>query len=290
MKQYNMYEQSGDLFPIIVETGVMNDFFPVHTHSYTELIIVLDGEGIHDSINGRHCLARGDVVTVPPPAAHQMEQMKELKVYVVKFDVNGLLSGDYELKNDPGFRSLFIRFPANSANQKTIPPLRLNQQQLNHVISLMEVMLSEYALRKPGYKSIIRTHLLALTAFLARCFLPERTVVSSRMEKIVSTVSYMEENLYRPIRVSELASQVFLSVRQYDRLFNNVYGISPSAYLSELRLNRACLLMTDPQLPLGEIWEKCGFTDNAFFYRCFKKRFGVTPRQYRDQLIATICD
>lgn len=290
MKEYSIPEQSGDSFPFIAEIGVMNDFFPIHTHSYTELIIVLSGEGIHDSVNGRYSLQRGTVLSVPPPLAHQMEKMKDLEVYVLKFDLNGLLSWDYELKNDPGFRSLFIQLPPSASLGKLTPPLQLTEQQLSHVTSLMKVLLSEYSQRKPGYKAIIRTHLLAMTAYLARCFLPERNTVSTQMERIISTVTYMEENLHRPIRVPELANLVFLSARQYDRIFQNVYGMSPAAYLGELRLNRACLLMTNPQLPLGEIWEQCGFTDNAFFYRCFKKRYGVTPRQYRSQLIATICD
>ncbi len=86
----------------------------------------------------------------------------------------------------------------------------------------------------------------------------------------------MEENLQNPIRISELSNLTYLSPRQYDRIFQNVYGLSPSAYLAELRLTRACQLMTDRNIT-GNLWTQCGFMDNAYFYRCFKKRFGITP-------------
>ncbi|MGI5893686.1 MAG: helix-turn-helix domain-containing protein [Candidatus Merdivicinus sp.] len=290
MRQYDISGQSDDTFPFLAESGEMNGSFPEHTHSYTELIIILDGSGYHISANGRYSLQRGTVITVPPPIAHQMEEMDHLKIYVLKFDLNGLLSFDYELKNDPGFRSLFIQFPITVSNRESARPLLLSELQLQHVISLSQVMLQECSARKPGYKPIIRTHLLALTAYLARCFLPDRNPISHRMERIIQTVTYMEENLQHPIRVPELADQVYLSTRQYDRIFREVYGMSPSAYLAEMRLNRACQLMTDRSISLGDISEQCGFSDIAFFYRCFRKRFDMTPKQYRSHLLTSICD
>ena len=104
------------------------------------------------------------------------------------------------------------------------------------------------------------------------------------------TISYMEDHLHQSIRMKELADLVFLSTRQYDRIFKEVYGVCPSDYLSELRLNRACQLIASGKYPLGQLWELCGFTDTPFFYRKFKARFGMTPKQYQTKLLSSMHD
>lgn len=290
MKIYNISQQTNEDFPFSVEQVEMNGIFPEHAHSYTELIVILDGSGFHTSSNGRYLLQKGSVITVPPPLAHQMEDMIHLNLYVLKFDLSKLISLDYELKNDPGFRSLFIQFPLTNSHAEMVPPLVLTDSQLQHVSSLIQVMLQESIHKKPGYKTIIRTHLFALTAFLSRCFLPEQTVRSLHMNQIMPTVNYMEEHLKETIRIPFLADLVCLSPRQYDRIFQMVYGIPPSTYLSELRLNRSCQMMSTQTLSFREISEQCGFKDVPFFYRCFKKRYGITPKQYRSYLIQSIQD
>lgn len=288
MKCYTFSDQFENNFSFIVEKGELNDFFPIHTHNYTELIVVLNGHGFHKSLNGRQELQRGSVVIVPPPMAHEMEEMKHLEMYVLKFDLHSLPFIHDIFKNDPGFRSLFLQMPISQLDIEPISPFLLNEQQLLHIISLMNVMFLEFSASKPGYTTVIQTHLLALAAYLSRCFHPKQTSVSMQMERLLCTVTYMEDHICQKIHIQELADLVYLSTRQYGRIFREVYGISPSAYLAELRLNRACQLMANPDIPLNAIWEMCGFSDNAFFYRCFRHRFDITPKEYRIKLLDSI--
>ena len=290
MRSYDITGRPDDTFPFAAEYAVAQGFFPEHTHSYTELLVVLSGTGWHCSDKGKFLLSTGAVVTVPPPLAHEMDKMKDLEMYVLKFDLNGLNSYGYDLRNHAGFRSLFIQCPPSLQSQKAGAPLLLDAQQLEHVRMLISTMFQEFSQRRPGYKIIIRTHLLALTAYLARCFLPDENALSLRMEKIIPTVTFMEENLRQKITIPQLAEQVFLSPRQYDRVFKEIYGTTPSSYLSELRLQYACQLMAERQCPLAQIWEKCGFTDNPFFYKKFKAFFGITPREYQQWLVPSIQD
>lgn len=288
MKHYNMNSQAEKNFPFLVEKAEMHDRFPVHTHSYTEVILVLSGYGFHTSMDGRCEVRRGSVLVIPPPMAHELDSMEHLQVYVLKFDLNRFLLLTETLKNTPGFRSLFLRFAVSRSEAEPSHPLLLTESQLLHAISLIEVISEEFSASKPGSQTVIHTHLLALAAYLSRCYQPEATPVSIQMERILRTVSYMEEHLTEKIHMQQLADLVFLSARQYGRIFHAVYGRSPSSYLSELRFNKACQLMADREIPLGDIWEKCGFSDNAFFYRRFKRRFGVTPKEYRRNLLNTM--
>lgn len=64
--------------------------------------------------------------------------------------------------------------------------------------------------------------------------------------------------------------------------FKKYIGRTPTAFLTELRMQRARYLMTvyGSTLPLGELAEKCGFCDYVYFSRRFKEAWGMAPREY----------
>jgi AraC-like DNA-binding protein len=58
--------------------------------------------------------------------------------------------------------------------------------------------------------------------------------------------------------------------------------MTPKAYLMEQRMLRAeHLLRTNNKLNVSEVAYKCGFSEPKYFSRCFKKRFGKTPSDFR---------
>lgn len=79
----------------------------------------------------------------------------------------------------------------------------------------------------------------------------------------------------------QLAAQLNVSVRQLTRLFAEE-GTSPGAYLRERRLQaaRRCL-MHRGDLGISEVAHRYAFSDASHFSRCFRERFGMSPRDYR---------
>lgn len=92
---------------------------------------------------------------------------------------------------------------------------------------------------------------------------------------------YIRENLGQNITVSSLCAQFHTNRTTLTRMIKDLTGLSPMQYVSEERLNqsRADLLFT--MLSLSELAEKYGFSDENYYIRSFKKRFGTTPLQYR---------
>ncbi len=92
---------------------------------------------------------------------------------------------------------------------------------------------------------------------------------------------YIRENLGQNITVSSLCAQFHTNRTTLTRRIKELTGLSPMQYVSEERLNqsRADLLFT--MISLSELAEKYGFSDENYYIRSFKKRFGVTPLQYR---------
>ena len=283
MRMYDIADRPDITFPFAIEKGVCNGAFPEHQHKFTELSVVLDGTALNTVEGVTQRIGRGDVFVIAQPLIHRMDEQRDLYLYTVKFDLDKLILSDYDLKWNPGFRALFIECPPG-LKASAYGRLVLTEEQLAFVAATLEFLYQEFMTRQPGYKMMIRTHLLALTAYLSRCFLPLGETGSAQLCKILPSVRYMEENLQKNIRVGELAELVYLSERQYSRVFKAVYGMSPAAYMIELRLHAACRMMENQALSLSAIAQACGFSDSAFFSRQFKSRFGVTPNQYRSKL------
>lgn len=94
-------------------------------------------------------------------------------------------------------------------------------------------------------------------------------------------LQYMEENLSNPyISNTTLAKQMGISEIYFRKLFAAHYHTTPRQYILELRIQKAKQLLTDTLLSVTEISEACGFSSVYHFCQTFKKRTGMTPRQY----------
>ena len=67
------------------------------------------------------------------------------------------------------------------------------------------------------------------------------------------------------------------------RLFKSSVGLTPMAYVKKLRLEKAAELLASTDMNITETAEKCGFDDPNYFARLFKKSFGKTPREFKNE-------
>jgi AraC-like DNA-binding protein len=83
------------------------------------------------------------------------------------------------------------------------------------------------------------------------------------------------------LRSLSIARELGTSVRTVQNLFASM-GTTPSAAILERRLNRAAeRLIADPQATITEVAFAHGFNDGAYFTRCFRHKFGVSPREWK---------
>lgn len=77
--------------------------------------------------------------------------------------------------------------------------------------------------------------------------------------------------------LDDLAAQAQMSKFHFLRSFKDYTGITPHAYLNQLRLDRAFQLLTRTDKTSAEIAAECGFSDQPHFMRSFKRLWGITP-------------
>ncbi|MEH6527213.1 MAG: GlxA family transcriptional regulator [Sneathiella sp.] len=99
--------------------------------------------------------------------------------------------------------------------------------------------------------------------------------------KLLGAIACMEDNLEEPLSCSDLATEVGLSTRQLERLFQKYLEHSPTRYYLGLRLDRARYLLTQTSLPIIEVALACGFVSASHFSKCHREHFGRTPSEER---------
>lgn len=83
--------------------------------------------------------------------------------------------------------------------------------------------------------------------------------------------------------VNELAKQVAMSRSRFAERFSNLLGVGPMTYLIEWRLQKALKLMSESQQSIQRIAQETGYQSAAAFTRAFSTKFGIPPKQYRQQ-------
>lgn len=93
--------------------------------------------------------------------------------------------------------------------------------------------------------------------------------------------SWIADNLGADLRVETLAERAAMSPRNFARFFRREIGMTPAAYVEELRVERSRQLLEDSADPIDVISARCGFGTPETMRRAFGRRVGVPPAQYR---------
>jgi len=99
--------------------------------------------------------------------------------------------------------------------------------------------------------------------------------------QLARAIEFMEENLARDLGREEVAQAAGLSPSHFSHLMRAKTRWSFRELLTRMRMDRACHLLTRTDLGLVHIALECGFGDQSYFTRVFRRRTGTTPGDYR---------
>ena len=102
--------------------------------------------------------------------------------------------------------------------------------------------------------------------------------------QVVRVRDYVDGNLHRPIHVRDLCAVARLSSAHFSRKFKLSFGETPLAYVTRMRLKKACHLMITSKATLSEIALVAGFSDQSHLCRQFRRAFSQSPATWRREL------
>jgi AraC-like DNA-binding protein len=94
-------------------------------------------------------------------------------------------------------------------------------------------------------------------------------------------IDFIEMNYYRKFTISQIAAFVGLDRSYLCSIFKEYIHSSIQEYLIHYRMNKACELMNNPQLSIGDVSRSVGYEDPLLFSKMFKKLKGSSPKEYR---------
>lgn len=116
--------------------------------------------------------------------------------------------------------------------------------------------------------------------------LPERDLraeENSPVQVISAVKEYIDRHFREDIRVDELAERFFFSREYLSKLFREQYGCPLYEYVLKVRMDSAKESLRDPGISIHKISEEMGYSNANYFGKAFKRRYGITPSEFRSQ-------
>ena len=191
----------------------------------------------------------------------------------------------YGLERDGEMGYYWAHFTGNYAaallaNNGIVPGkvYRLNDGISASVRRTFGEMFREFMMHGRGYEDVCAAQLTMILAELGRSATDGGT---GRETRFAGLLEYIHRHYTEDLCIAELAESEHLSVSRFREVFRRTFGCAPSEYIIGLRLQHARDLLSGTNLTIAEIAEMCGYGDELYFMRLFRKKTGMSARTYR---------
>lgn len=175
-------------------------------------------------------------------------------------------------------------------------PMSQEPERCNEIKSMLQSMLTNYwkLEQKMERASILLTEIKAqyyqLLEFLMqhyRCSDLSGRANSQNEDVRMHQISlYVHHNYAKAVSLKELAGQLYLSEGYLSRYVRQKFGMKFSDYVKKIRLSHAREDLQHTENSITQIIYESGFSSPGFFYREFKKKYGMSPMEYREQRVS----
>lgn len=269
-------------FPFFTHYGTHEQDLYIHTHEdFSELVIVLNGEAEHIVNNESFEIKKGDVFVLSDDTAHGYRNVKDFRICNIMFKPEFFLSRNLDVFRSSGFQALFVLEPHLSKDYHFTQHLRLNSPEFANVYDIVDEMVTNYGSKLEGSQTIVMSDFYRLIVCLSRYYQFEDDNENKQFINLAKAISYIENNYSDDIMIYKLAELCNYSERQFVRIFKSIYDCTPTDYITNLRLKKACKLLKQKVLTITEIAISCGFSNSNYFSRIFRKKKGMSPSEYK---------
>ncbi|WP_336773328.1 AraC family transcriptional regulator [Paenibacillus sp. MMO-58] len=269
--------------PLYVNRAYESFDMDEHSHEFVEITYVSEGAGVHYIAGEAVPVEHGTLFFIPVGQSHVFrpktpKKDRPLIVY------NCLLPAFYlsELRDGFPFATEILDF----FKDEDLSWFSV-KDSTGEYHAMFRELYQEFAAKPPAYMAVLTSLVIRILTGLYRHKLQIIAPAGDRPQwlSVDEAITYIDCNYASELKLGELAAQAKLSERQFSRLFRRHTGMSLIEYVQGIRMDAACRLLTSGHSSVEDIAGAVGYADMKFFYRLFKKKTGVTPRQYRDAML-----
>ena len=225
------------------------------------LLYVESGEMLFEVDGTAVVIGAGGCVIYPPKVPQKYEQLSGV-CYWLHFSGKSI----DEIVMDAGLKSRYVILD-NSASEE--------------IVRIFERMLYRYAANLPLRHLSLASDLVCLLVEIGRV---ARDETGNRDGRLRDVIVHMHKHYGEEIDLGRYAAMVGLSDGRFVHLFKESMGVSPYAYVLELRLERAAEMLLSTDRSVAEISYAVGFSDPLYFSRRFKKHYLLSPLAFRKEI------
>lgn len=252
----------------------------LHHHDFFEIYFLMTGDVTY-LIDGRivHVMP-GDLLLISPRELHQVCIRPEMSVYeryVLWVDTQLIRRLSTEQTD------LFLGLDPDRPGRGN--QLRLNPEDRGRVQNMLETLNLELQADHYGAdllrESLITQFLVTVNRLISKqgSHMYEDTRTNHAVTQVMN---YVNLHYNEPLSLDMLAEQFYVSKYHLSHEFNRIVGTSVYRYIQKKRLLIARQLLSQGQ-KASTVYNACGFSDYAGFYRAFKAEYGLTPSEFAKQ-------
>ena len=256
-----------------------------HWHYFIEFLYMKSGSVSISCNETEYMLNEGELLLIPPRTIHTIYKKDSAPYYYscVKFSINRIQPIEDYLPN------LGLLLQNIMLIKK--PPLVFTKGDFEEMSPeiILDNIISEVSRKNYGYNTIVYSMLSALILKLMRKWyesginMNTETATDGDRYSVQDAILYIDRHSQENISIAGLAEMCNMSYSYFAKVFHRQYGQSCKQYIEFIRLSKAENLLLFTDRDLTDIANETGFADCSHLIRCFKKRYGTTPKQYRLQ-------
>lgn len=278
--QKEKYIKDGLSLHIFKSNGVRTE--PLHDHDFVEIVYVTDGEAI-EVINGISYEARrGDLLFINYRSTHTFIPKSKFTYYNICF--NPEIIAERIITRENAFDLLSLTAIEELSGEGFADGvMHFSGLEREKLESLLSDMHEEYRVALPERAAALESYMTLLLTKILRKAHPnekEKREVDGIWQKLSD---YISESLSEKLTLCAIANKCFYNPSYFSRAFKERFGMTFIEYVSRKRASEAAKLLYESDLSSDEICQRCGFGDRTSFYRVFKKEYGISPGEYREQ-------
>ena len=247
-----------------------------HRHEFYEINIITGGYGMHYIEEERFRVKKGQVFVIPPMVKHGYICGDGLDVFHLHIHPDYFKQNYNLLQKMEGFGVLF-GFDARQIHTNFTTYIELSDEEFDKIYNENIISVCKF-IHTYDLKNMIRAMSEATLLIVALCESCARSLslMSTKDRNFV-------ESLSGKIKVDDLARVAKMSRTAYFNYFLKETGQTPAVYIMNKRLELACSRLKSTDRSIDDIATDVGFCERAHLIKCFKKRYGITPTEYRKQ-------
>ncbi len=253
---------------------------PTHWHNEYEIIYIKKGIGIISLDLEYHEVKAGDIILIVPGQLHSIEQKDEETM-----EYENIIFGQDILTNkhnDFCYTHFF-----SSLTKRTVPfPSIFNESSCTFYKDIAWCVDNADEICKTfpqGYQLALKSYLFQMF-FIIFSNIPEDTSPVKRnksLDKMKLIIKYVENNYSENITIDDMARLCDFSQSHFMKFFKKNMEVSFIEYLNNYRLTMASRLLISSTSSIIAISMESGFDNLSYFNRLFKKKYEMTPSEFR---------